>query len=203
MSTSLSQSPIAAALFGKARIQVLALLYGRPANSFYLREIGRLTGSSVGTLQRELTRLTGAGLVRRELRGRQVYYQADRTSPVFNELRGLVLKTAGVADVIRGAFGGLGDCIEVAFIYGSFATGRPQGTSDVDLMVIGDATFPEVVSAVASAQEAVGREINPTVYPIQEFREKLRQDNHFLRSVLAGPKLFLMGSQRELARLAR
>ncbi len=203
MSTTPPKSPIASALFGKARLQVLALLYGQPESAFYLREIGRLTGSSVGTLQRELARLTEAGLVRRELKGRQVYYQANRASPVFTELRGLVLKTAGVADVIRGALGDLGDRIEAAFIYGSLATGRPHGTSDVDLMVIGAATFREIVLALSQAHATVGREINPTVYPVHEFREKVQQDNHFVRSVLTGPKLFLVGSERELARLAR
>lgn len=193
---------IASALFGKTRRAVLALIYGNTEKAFYLREIARAAGSGLGAVQREVRRLSDAGILSRTARGREVYYQADPDCPIFAELKSLVIKTAGVADVLRGALSPLSDRISVAFIYGSFARGEQRPGSDVDVLLAGDATFAEVVSALGGAQETLGREINPSVYPPAEFRTKLAAGHHFLRSVMKGSRLFLIGTERELARLA-
>lgn len=196
---------MAQALFGPTRRQLLALLFGRPDERFYLREIVRAIGTGSSTVQRELAQLVEAGLVHREAEGRQVYFSVNRDAPVFPELYSLIQKTAGVADVLRRALGKLirAGAIEVAFVYGSVAAGTPTASSDVDLMIVGRATLSELLPALRTAEAMLGREINPTTYPREEFRAKVRQGAHFVKRVLAGPKLMVTGDADELARLAR
>ena len=193
---------LASVLFGKGQQAVLGLLFGRPDESFYVREIVRASRVGQGAVQRELQRLAEAGIIDRAVRGRQVFYQANRQCPIFAELQGLVVKTVGVADLLRASLAPLVDRIVVAFVFGSFASGEPRRSSDVDILVVGDATFGEVVSALGAAQEKLGRDVNPSVYPVAEFRQKLAAGHHFLTSVLNNPKIFVLGDERELAGLA-
>lgn len=194
---------IADALFGKTRRVILAFLFTRPDQSFYLREITRMAAAGQGSVQRELLRLTEAGILQRTTRGRSTFYQANHASPVFNELQGLFTKTAGVADVIGAALGALAEGIRVGFVYGSAARQELRVNSDVDLLVVGDVSFGDVVQALANAQRRIGRDINPTVYTPAEFLEKVRVRHHFVTSVLREPKIFVVGDQRELERLGK
>jgi predicted nucleotidyltransferase len=130
--------------------------------------------------------------------GKQRYYQANADCPVFAELQGLVLKTAGLADVLGELLAPLEDRIDHAFIYGSQANGTASASSDVDVMIVGDVSLAEIVSALAAAQEKLGREVNPTVYPASEFSEKLRKGQRFLKTVMSGPRIFLIGDEDEL-----
>jgi predicted nucleotidyltransferase len=198
MSASTTNITIGEALFGKTQRALLALFFVRPDQSFYLRQIVRTAGIGQGAAQRELARWVKAGLLTRAERGNQVHYQANRASPVFAELKSLVIKTAGLAEVLREALVGLSEKIGVAFIHGSLAQGSERAGSDVDVVLVGEVSFSEVVAALQEAQERVGREVNPTVYPKAEFRKKILAGHHFLTSVLAGPKLFLIGDEREL-----
>ena len=201
MGTALASSSLSAALFGQTRRAILALLYGHPDEAYYLRQLARSGGLGLGAVQREVKRLTEAGILRRAVRGHQVYYQADPECPVFAELKGLVVKTAGAVDVLREALAPMAGRIKVAFIFGSVARFRQRNGSDVDLMVVGEVSFGDVVTALAIAQETLGREINPTVYSTAEFRSKLRARHHFLSGVLKNEKVFVVGDEHELARL--
>jgi uncharacterized protein len=189
-------------LFGKTRRQVLAWLYGHADERFYLRQLARQTGAAQGGMQRELAALVRASLITRKVEGRQVYFQANRESPIFAELQQLMLKTAGATDVIRSALTPLADRIEAAFVYGSAAKGTLRAASDIDLFVVGRPSFAEVVSALAGAQERLGRDINPTVYPAEEFARKARSGHDFVSTVLREPKTFIIGTDHELGRLA-
>jgi len=201
MSTAPTSSSLSAALFGQTRRAILALLYGHPDEAYYLRQLARSGGLGLGAVQREVKRLTEAGILRRTVRGHQVYYQADPECPVFADLKGLVVKTAGAVDVLRDALAPLTGQIKVAFIYGSVARFHQRSASDVDLLVIGDVSFGDVVSALATAQKPLGREINPTVYSPAEFRSKLKAHHHFLSSVLRNEKVFVIGDEHGLAGL--
>lgn len=201
MGTPTPNEPALAALFGKSRRAVLALLLGRPDESFYVREVVRAAGVGQGTVQRELEQLTRAGIVRRFTRGRQVYFQADADCPIFPELRGIVWKTVGLVDVLRKALDPLARQITLAFVYGSVARGEQRPGSDIDLCVIAKMSFAELVNALAPAQKTLAREINPTVYPANEFRRKLASNHHFISRIAEGPKLFIVGDEREFARL--
>src|SRR5579859_679788 len=175
------QPSLASALFGKSMQAILAHLYGRPDEEFYLRELARSTGTSPSSLQRDLAALTRAGIIARAERGHQVYFRADRSCPVFDELRGLVVKTFGVAEILRDALQSLSGRIDAAFVYGSVARGEERAGSDIDLFVIGEAHPGEVIEALAPARRRLGREINPSVFPRAEFAGKVRGGNHFLK----------------------
>ena len=190
-------------LFGKTRQALLSLLYARADEAHLQESLIQLAALGRGTVQRELEFLARAGVVRRTVHGRQVYFQANPDCPIYPELRGLIVKTAGVGDALRVALAPLAERIRAAFIYGSVARGAERRASDVDVMVIGEVSFAETADALGRAQEAIGREINSSVYPPEEFRAKLAAKHHFLRSVLKGEKIFLIGDERELARLAK
>jgi uncharacterized protein len=191
-------------LFGKAKTRraILAILYGHTDESYYLRQIVRTTGFGLGPIQRELKQLTEAALIRRSESGHQVYFQANSASPVFKELKSLITKTVGVSDTIHNALAPLADRISLAFVYGSIARGEEKRQSDIDLLVVGSASFSEVVKTLRSAQETLGREINPTVYPVEEFRSKIAGGHYFIREVLSGEKIFVSGDEHDLKRLA-
>ena len=197
--------PISAplSLFGKTRQALLCQLYTRSDEAILQEQIIRLAALGRGTVQRELDFLARAGVVRRTVRGRQVYFQANADCPIYPELKALIVKTAGVADFLRDALAPFADRIRTAFIYGSVARAQERRGSDVDVMIIGDISFAEAAEALGRAQAAVGREINPSVYPPEEFRTKLAARHHFLSNVLKGEKIFLIGDEHELARLAR
>jgi predicted nucleotidyltransferase len=205
MGTAEPSDRISRLLFGSIRRDVLALLLGRPDERFYLREIVRAAGGGSGAVQRELKALVEAGLVEREARGHQVYFWANRDSRIFPELQAIVEKTAGAVDVLRASLASLlrRRRIEIALIYGSVASGRKTSRSDIDLLVVGDVALSELVPVVRPAEARLGREVNPSVFPVMEFRDKLKRGAPFLKRILAGPKLFVAGDDRELGRLAR
>jgi predicted nucleotidyltransferase len=191
----------AVVLFGSTRRRVLGWLLGHPDEAFYLREIVRHTGTSVGALQRELALLTAAGLVSRTVQGRQVYFRANRDSPIFPELNGLFAKTSGLVAQLQRALAPLSDRVRVAFVFGSAARGELRAASDVDLLVVGDVAFQDLVVALVDVQVQLGREVNPTVYSRAEFRRKLTEHHHFLTALMKEPRLFVVGGDDELAGL--
>ncbi|HUT60182.1 MAG TPA: hypothetical protein VNA25_20235 [Phycisphaerae bacterium] len=189
-------------LFPPVRKRVLALLLGRPDARWHLRDVGRQTSLALGTVRRELAGLVQAEVITATKDGNRIYYQANRASPLFPELAGLLRKTAGLADVLREALSPLAGRITVAFLHGSQVGDRAAAASDVDVMVVGEVTFGEVVSAFSPHQDRLGREINPTVYPKGEFRRKIAAGHHFLLTVLESPKVFLLGDEHDLAEVA-
>jgi predicted nucleotidyltransferase len=192
-------------LFGTVRRDVLSLLYGRPEERFYLREIQRLIGAGIGPVQRELQQLTDAGLISRQQRGNHVYFSANRDAPIFGELQAILSKTTGVADVLRVALRPLlaSGRVDAAFIYGSVAEGKQRPESDVDIFLLGGAALAEVVPAIREAESRLGRDVNPTIYSRKDLRAKLKAGSGFLRRVLTGPKLIIAGDTNAIERLAR
>jgi len=189
-------------LFGTYRKRVLALLLLHPQQSLHVREIARSLDKPAGTLLRELQALAAAGVLVRKPVGNQVHFQANPTCPIYDELRGILKKTVGVADVLREALAPLADRIAVAFVYGSVASGEERAGSDLDVLIIGEARFAEVVAALDPAQELLRREVNPNLYSALEFRKKLAAGEPFLRRVLAGDKILIIGGEDELGKLA-
>jgi len=198
----MNENLLCSGLFGKTRQAVLALLYGQVDKSFYTKQI--LDGVKIGrgTVQRELKNLTDTGIITREVQGRQVYYRANSRCPIFNELKSIVRKTFGVADVIRQSLASSARKIRIAFIFGSVARSADDRRSDIDLMVVGRISFGDVVSLLGPAEEKLAREINPVVYPIAEFKKKVKDDHYFVRTVLEDEKIFVIGDDHELGRLA-
>jgi len=193
-----AEDDIASALFGKTRREVLALLYGNPDSTYYVMEIIGYLRLGRGSVQRELSRLSQAGLLVRSRKGNQVLYQANRNCPVYDEIWSLMVKTTGVATAIAEALSPLEAKIEAAFIFGSFATGEATAESDVDVAVIGSTTFREVSSELSKVQTRIAREVNPTVYSASEYSRKVKSGHHFVKAIDEGQKLFMIGSEDEL-----
>jgi len=194
-------STLSDTLFGRTRGAVLAVLFGHVGESFYLRQLARMTGIALGAVQREMRQLFDAGLVNRKTLGTQTLYSANESCPVFAEMRSLVAKTVGIHDVLMAALQPAERNINLAFVYGSVASARESHQSDIDLMIVGRVHFAEVVERIAGAQKALNREINPTVYTVKEFRSKVR--GNFLKTVLGGKKLFLIGDENVLGELGQ
>jgi predicted nucleotidyltransferase len=192
---------LSATLFGRTRAAVLAALYGQVGESFYLRQLARLTGIALGPVQREIRQLVRAGLAEKRMLGKQTLYFANQDSPVFAEIKSLVAKTVGMHDVLAAALSPLRSKINLAFVHGSIARNSETERSDVDLMIVGKVEFGTVVEMLADAQKTLNREINPTVYSVSEFRSKAQ--GNFLRTVLAGKKIFLIGDENVLRELGQ
>jgi predicted nucleotidyltransferase len=184
------------------RAKALGWLFSHPDERYYVRQLTKLLNEDSTNVSRELARLGKAGVLVSTTEGRQKYYQANRQSPLFDDLHGLAVKTTGVSDVLRVALSQLAAKIAVALIFGSVARGDEQGRSDVDLMVIGAVSFAEISSALGEAEKILHRDINPVVYPAAEFREKVLAEHHFVKTVLNGDKIFVIGGEGELRRLA-
>ena len=195
--TCLAPSGLGTLLLGKTRLAILSLLLPDPTRRLHLRGIIRLAGAGQGSVQRETARLVRAGVLSKTRQGNLTYYQANRTCPVFDELRGLVGKTAGIPGAVRSALLPLADSIEHAFLCGSIARGEESGESDIDLMVVGHVSFLDVVAAVSALQESLGREINPTVFTRAEFRQRIEDGDQFLTHVMNQQRVDLIGGDRE------
>lgn len=188
-------------LFGQTRGRVLALLYGMPDQTFFVRQIAREIGTSVGSVQRELETLSEVGLLNRTTIGRQVFYQANSHHPAFADVRSLIAKTSGIFHQLRSALATLASQIVFALVYGSIARGDEDAGSDVDLIIVGNVTLDDVLAQLTSVENAIGRPINPTVYSLKEFKAKVKDGNHFLTSVLHGKKVLLIGDEDEFRKM--
>ena len=201
MGTRKIKEKISPALFGKTRRSILGLLYSHADDSFYLRQIIRETGSGSGAVQRELKNLTRAGIIKHTREGGQIYYQANPNCPIFGEIKSIVIKTVAIGEVLEDKLSKIKDKIKLAFLFGSIVNGEENSSSDVDLMIIGDIKFAKITAILNPIQEKIRREINPIVYPPEEFRQKLNQNHHFIKSIMKEEKIFLIGEENELTKL--
>ncbi len=189
---------LADALFPKVRQRVLAVLFGTPDCSFYANEVIALARSGTGAVQRELAGLNEAGLLTVRRQGNQKHYQANANAPIFTELRGLVLKTMGLTDLLRTALKPLAAQIDVAFVYGSVARQQDTAHSDVDVMIVSSSLgYGEVFGALDGASVSLGRKINPTLYTPADWARRMAQDSVFITRVLQQPKIWLIGSEEQ------
>jgi predicted nucleotidyltransferase len=187
------------ALFSKVRQRVLAVLFGTPDRSFYANEVIALARSGTGAVQRELAGLAAAGLLTMRKQGNQKHYQANAAAPVFSELRGLVLKTMGLADVLLAALMPLAGQIDAAFVYGSVAKQQDTAQSDIDVLIVSPSLgYADVFGALEAASTTLGRTVNPTVYTPAELNKRLARKNAFVNRVLQQPKIWLIGTEEGL-----
>ena len=197
---SVEPGGLADALFSKTKQRVLGLLFSDPGRSFYVSEIVSRARGGTGTVLRELARLEKSGLVSVKQVGNQRHYQANPSSPLFDELRSIVEKTVGVVGPLAAALRPLAPRIVAAFVYGSVARKSDTGRSDIDLMVVSDRlTYGDVYPVLEAVGSTLGRPVNPTVYTTSEFRKRRAARNAFLTKVLGLPKLWIVGSEDELA----
>jgi predicted nucleotidyltransferase len=187
---------LASALFSRVQLRVLQLLLGRPSQGYQLTEVINLAGSGRGAVQRELERLTKAGILNVSVaRGRKIY-QANRQSPIFRELHGIILKTVGLFEPLQRALKPFNPTMRAAFVYGSIAKGSDTAKSDIDLMIIGhDIAYGDVFSALQKAEKDLARPINPNLMSLAEWKKKLIEGNPFVTKIAKQPKLFVVGTE--------
>ena len=190
------------AVLPKTRQGILAATLMQPEKAWYVSELARRMGVPSSSLQRELQSLTDAGILKNERRGSMVYFRANTDSPVYPDLRGLILKTAGLVDVLAAALNPVATKLQTAFVYGSMASGEARSDSDIDVMIVGKVLPAELALPLRRARESLGREINPTVYTPVEFNKKRAAKDHFLLQVLAKPRLLVIGSKDDLGEVA-
>ncbi|MCC5808586.1 MAG: nucleotidyltransferase domain-containing protein [Opitutales bacterium] len=188
-------------LFPKVRAELLRLLFADPERTLHLREIARLSGLAIGTVQGEVGRLCAAELLLQRRDGNRLYFRANREHPLFPELRGIALKTSGLRAQLTAALDGLAG-VELAFVYGSFAAGTAETGSDIDLMVIGKVGLRKLAPRLREAAETLGREVNPHVIAPASWVAKRDAGDAYVRRVIEEPKIWIKGSDDELARLA-
>lgn len=196
MNTDSITSSIADALFSKVRQRVLAVLFLAPDRSFYTNEVIGLAQSGAGAVQRELADLAAAGLLTVRKQGNQKHFQANAASPVFTELRALVLKTMGLADVLRTALLPIAPQISLAFVFGSMAKQQDTSASDIDVLLVSDTLgYGDVFAALEPASQTLGRPINPAIYSTSDFKARQLDDNAFINRVMKQPKIWLIGQE--------
>lgn len=189
-------------MFSPYRRQVLAVLFLRPDEQLHVRELGRMTGVSAGSLHRELKAMAESGLLLREKVGNQVFYRANTGCSIYEELAAIFRKTMGLKSLLEDALSGLYDKIQVAFVFGSMASGRQTAGSDLDICVLGEVSLREVVKALAPVRETLQREVNPVVMTPRKFTDQAKKKDRFVTRVLSEPILFVKASRDELAKLA-
>lgn len=191
-------------LFPSVRRDILAAMLLHPQRRWYLAALSRHTKAAPSHLHRELAALSDAGILSRRAEGREVYFEADPACPFLPELTSLLRKLVGAPAVLEKVLHPLREKIRCAFIHGSVARGEEVSGSDIDLIVIGDVTISDLVPALQKAERALGRPVNPTVYPANELARKYREEHHFVSSVIKDPaKIFVIGSEHDLEAIAR
>jgi predicted nucleotidyltransferase len=185
---------IASALFSDSQSRVFRRLFGQPERSYHLNELLRLTNLGSASLQRELGKLAEAGLVNSEKVGNLRRFQANKDSPVFDELVALTRKTLGAQPLLQEALAPMQERLEQAFIYGSVAKGTDTASSDIDVMVVGnDLLLGDVLKLLLPVESKLGRKISPTLYTPAEFKRRKAQKDSFLNRVLEQPVIPLVG----------
>lgn len=188
-------------LSSRVRAEIFRLLFGLNEKELHLREVERQAGLTLGTIRQDLQKLLKLDLVKARRDGNRLYYQANTEHPLYPEIRKLVLKTAGLVEIFKSVLDRKG--VRVAFVFGSLASNREKGTSDVDLMVIGAVGLRALSGWLSGVTEQIGREINPHTMNVEEFRRRQKKGDHFLSSVLESPKLFIVGNENDLAAMGQ
>ncbi|MEB0041295.1 nucleotidyltransferase domain-containing protein [Pseudomonas sp. MH10] len=189
---------LATFLFSDYRRKVLALLLLHPVERYHQREIARLTETISGTLSRELAKMVDAGLLLKMPVGNQMQYTANVECPIFEELASILRKTDGWLEALEKALNPVSESIEFAFVFGSMARGNATSSSDIDLMIVGDASFSDAITLLHPLQQSLGREINPKHYSASEWRRLVKEQGGFVRDVLSKPMLFVIGNKIDL-----
>jgi len=196
------RKPIIDALFSKTKQNILSATVINPDKWWYLSDLAKTINTSPSSLQRDLLNMTSTGILEKRQEGNRIYYRANKECPVFDELQGIIIKTVGIRDKLVSALKPLSKKIKIAFIFGSIARREEMSISDVDIMVIGETTISEVVKRLKPVEKIIDREINPTVYQINEFIKGLIDKSNFLMEVMEGEKVFIIGNENKLAEIS-
>ena len=184
----------------KTRKKIIRLFFFDPGKEYYLRELERILNIPVGNIRRELLSLEKSGLFKRNERGNLVYYSVNKASPIFKEVKSILSKTIGVEALIKSALKKIKG-IKIAFIFGSYAKGKEDSFSDIDLMIIGNPDEDTLVAKISKIEERIGREVNYHILSHSDWKKKVKEKNSFIKNILIQEKIFLIGNQNDLSKL--
>lgn len=184
-------------------VAVLTVFLEHPEEEIYQSLIVETTKCALIQVQRALKRLEETGLITRAKSGNRIYYKANRLHPAFEDIKRALFKTVLFGDLLKETLDSLKGKIQFSFIYGSIARGEENFSSDIDLFIVGDLGMRDIASLLGSVGSDIGREINPTVYPIHEFKRKIKEKNLFLEEIIHKPKIWLIGDESEFAKMAQ
>lgn len=191
---------LSGALFSATQGRVLGLVFGQPERSFYASEIIALVRGGSGAVQRELARLEQSGLVTTRRIGNQKHYQANPSAPIYAELTAIVRKTVGLVEPLRHALAPLSARISAALVFGSIAKGEDSAGSDIDLLIVSDELgYGAIYAALEPLHSALGRKVNPTLFTPADLNRQKKAGKAFVKRVLAQPKLWVIGTDDDLA----
>lgn len=192
---SLTGGRLADALFTSTQRRVLAVLFPSPDLAFTLTDIIRSARAGRGAVQREVRRLHEAGLITMSVVHGSKLYQANRACPIFLEVAAIVRKTSGIAEAVADRLAALRDPILFAALFGSIAKGTDTSSSDVDVLIVSDTlSLEDTFAALAPVEVEIGRKVSPLIYSVAEFERRIADSHGFLKSVLNGPYVALVGS---------
>jgi len=183
-------------LSSKIRAEIFYLLFGIADNELHMREVERRSGHAIGTIQTEFKKLLRLDLVKKRRDGNRLYYRANKDHPLYPDIHSLVVKTIGLTDIFRKVFERQPD-IQIAFIFGSIANHSEKAGSDLDLMVMGNLGLRQISKMLSGLPDQIGREINPHVLSIEEFRKRKSNNDHFITHVMKTPKIMIIGNKDE------
>lgn len=187
-------------LSSRTRAEIFRLLYGPAEEELHVREIERRTGLNDRTIRQEIAKLLKLDLVLDRKDSNRIYYRANKSNPLYPDIRNLVLKSIGLVDILKGAL--KDQRIQIAFIFGSLSEGKETSESDVDLFVIGHLGMREVSRLLSGVSERIGREINPHVMSSDEIKKRNNEKDNFISSVIKSSKLFVIGTENDLKTMA-
>jgi predicted nucleotidyltransferase len=183
----------------KVRVEILSVFLMNPERELYVREVERLTGEDYKNVSMELRNLNKIGLLSSRNKGNLKYFSLNKEFLIYEELKSIFMKTKGAVSILRQVVSTKRD-IDYAFIYGSLATGEERTESDIDVMIIGGVTLEEVLTSIRGPEEKLSREINVSLYDLQEIRKRVKDRDPFIMEVLGGVKIMLVGDEDELRR---
>jgi len=190
----MTSSVLKAFFSSETRIKVLAHFFLHPHKSYYSRQLEQLLSIPVSQISRELHSLENSGLFSSHFEGNQKRYILNRKFSLFEELRSIFLKTAGAVDHIRESFSQI-EGIELAFIYGSFASGEERESSDIDLMAVGKVSEGRVHRELSGLEKKLGREVNYSLFGRDEVANRIRDNDNFITSVFKGKRIMVIGDE--------
>jgi len=186
----------------KIRIELLNMFFSNPDRDFYVREIEKTTGEDYRNISRELRNLEEIGLLKSRKAGNLKYFTLNKKFLLFGELKSIFLKTRGAAAVLKDALSKSAG-IDFVFIYGSVASGKDAAKSDIDLMVIGEISLEELLRLIAGTEDVLGREVNPSLFDLEEIRKRMEEKEPFIMNVMNEPRIMLIGEDDELRKIGQ
>lgn len=187
--------------FTKNQTLILEIFFNNPEKSYYLREIGRIIGKEAGVFQKDINKLVESGILISEYRAKSRFFKLNKKHPLYKELRSIFLKTVGAVGKLKEALSKI-ENIKIAFIFGSYAKGKEDSFSDIDLMIIGNPNEDELISEISKLENKLDREINYHIFSLTDWKKKLKEKDSFLENILSQPKIFLIGNKNELSRIS-